>query len=415
MSSTGLIAERLFADICAANYLHGFVFHSPKVEKPTEIEVGDVVIWVRTQLIVFEMISRDPKSSSKMTSFIKRIGEKRDQLRNDFDFFSSLDHDIALTNESGKQIIFEKDYFVKQGFVGVVLVDIGAAALKLHYGTIEKSLERDYPIHILHYKGFLKILHEIDTVADMYFYLLDRARFLPFIFKNHPELLLNLTEDFEVNLLGFYKIHLNSFPENKFDIDGFMRYRAQYLKGFEKKRLARDSENEDSRIVDQIIHHILAADSPDNEEKLFAWELAMLTRRQRATKLTEKLSDSFFRLKNGNEKRFFSFFNQTTECWILFYFRYGDDTTTFRTEFENLLRLKTIFEVTTNDFSFSTFGYGFRKSSLETANPLFDDIAMTIQDVANLGPITKQELKLASELFGHSSKNKIREFPDTEI
>lgn len=412
MSDTGTIAERLFTDICAAKYLNGFVFHSPKVQEPTEIEVGDVVIWVRTQLIIFEMISREPNSSPKLTSFIKRIGDKRDQLQDDFNFFASLKHDITLINEDGTRIVFQQDYFVKQGFLGVVLVDVDSDALKLHYGTIEKCLASDFPAHVLHYKGFLRILHEIDTVSDLYFYFLDRARFLPFIFNNKPELLLVISEEFEANLLGFYKMHLNSFPEKEFDFDVFSEYWDKYLEEFESRRETRDSENKDSYIIDQIIQHILAARTSSNDEMIFAWELATLTRRQRATYLTGKVADAFYRLKNGNERRFFSYYNQYTSCWMLFYFRYGKDTITFRTEFEKLLRLKTIYESANNEFTYSTFGYGFRKSVLTTPNSLFDDFAMTIQDVDDLGPITQEEIKEASELFGHSRQIKIEEFPE---
>lgn len=414
MSEIGTLAERLFADICSAKYLNGFVFHSPKVKEPTEIEVGDVVIWVRTQLIVFEMISRAPDASSDLTSFTKRIGGKRDQLQNDYDFFSSLEHDIILTNEDATDIVFQKEYFVKQGFVGVVLVDFGSDALKLHHGTIEKCLEIDFPVHILHYKGFLKVIHELDTVADVYFYLLDRARLLPFLFSKKPDLLLQLTEDFEPNLLAFYKMNLNSFPEDKFDFDKFKEYWSQYQRDFGSLIEVRDTENEDSYIIDQIIQHILDARTETNEETIFAWELATLTRRQRATYLTEKVADAFYRLKNGNEKRYFSYFNYYTACWSLFFFNYGGTTVSFRTNFERLLRLKTIYEAENNEFKFSTFGYGFRKSVLETPNSLFDDFAMNIQDVDDLDLVTPEELSEANELFGRSRQINIEEFPGAE-
>jgi len=130
--------------------------------------------------------------------------------------------------------------------------------------------------------------------------------------------------------------------------------------------------------------------------------------------LTEKLSDAFLGLSQENEKRFFSYFNQTTECWILFYFYYGPDIEAFKIELENLLRLKTIFEAANNDFSYSTFGYGFRKSIIKTKSPLFDDFAMAIQDVIDLGTITKQELDLASKQFGFSNSMEIKEFPEIE-
>ena len=52
-----LISERFFAELCAQKRLKGFVFHSPKVtnDPKGEREAGDVVIWVRDLIIVFEI------------------------------------------------------------------------------------------------------------------------------------------------------------------------------------------------------------------------------------------------------------------------------------------------------------------------------------------------------------------------
>lgn len=69
--------ENLFADLCEYTFLSGFTFHSPKINDPTEKEIGDIVIWVRTQLIVFELVWREGEKYST-SSFIKRIGEKRE-------------------------------------------------------------------------------------------------------------------------------------------------------------------------------------------------------------------------------------------------------------------------------------------------------------------------------------------------
>ena len=54
-------SEKLFAELCARSYLRGFVFHSPKYKySGGEEEVGDVVLWVRDILIVFEIIWKSP-------------------------------------------------------------------------------------------------------------------------------------------------------------------------------------------------------------------------------------------------------------------------------------------------------------------------------------------------------------------
>ena len=414
MSDTGLKREKLFADICSKRYLNGFVFHSPKVNDPTEREIGDIIIWVRTQLIIFEMISRESESSSSLKSFTKRVGAKRSQLQKDFDFFSTLGEDIVLQNEDGQSIKYLREYFVRQGFLGTVLVDFGNGELTLHYRTIEKSLAIEFPVNFLHYEGFLKVIHELDTVADIYFYLLDRARFSPYIFEHNPKLLLNINQNFEPNLLAFYKMNENSFPKDVIDFNSFPQYWNQYQVEYKHEIIARDAENDGTHIIDQIIRQILDARTESNNETIFAWELSTLTRRQRATFLTDKVADAFVRLRNGNAKRFFSYFNAYTECWILFYFSYGGTTDSFRDEFDRLVRLKTIFEATNNDFVYSTFGYGFRKSQLKTTNALYDDLVMNIQDVTELGPVTRKVLKEANIIFGHSIEMEVKEFPDIE-
>ena len=386
-------------------------FHSPRVKNPTEIEIGDVVVWVRTQLIVFEIISREPGASSNLSSFTRRIGEKRDQLVQDFKFFDSLEHDISLVNEDETEILFLNEYFVPQGFMGLVIVDIGSEELTLHKGTVEKCLLNDFPTNIIHYSGLQKVIHELDTVSDVYFYFLDRYRFLPFLFKNHTGLVVKLTESFESNLLGFYKMNENSFPEEKFNLESFPTYWETYQTDFSQQIANRDIENDDSYVIDRIIGFILDARTPDNDETIFAWELATLARRQRAGYLTETVVDALARLQEGNEKRFFAYFNDYTKCWILFLFVYGDSTDSFRGELDRLLRLKTIYEAVMNDFGYSTFGYGFRKSELITQNPLFDEMAFDIQDVETLEAVSAKEIAEAKTLFGHKRSIDIKEFP----
>ena len=77
-------SEELFKELCNQQYLKGFVFHSPKYNDPTEKEAGDVVLWIRDCLIVFEIVWRNPSSNQSTRSFIRRVSEKRKQLEGDF-------------------------------------------------------------------------------------------------------------------------------------------------------------------------------------------------------------------------------------------------------------------------------------------------------------------------------------------
>lgn len=110
-------SERLFADLCNRQYLKGFVFHSPKYNDPTEKEAGDVVLWVRNMMVVFEVVWRNPSSSSSTKQFVKRIGEKRDQLESGFSAYSLKGENIYLVNEEGKTIKYQKECF-QSGKVG---------------------------------------------------------------------------------------------------------------------------------------------------------------------------------------------------------------------------------------------------------------------------------------------------------
>ena len=414
MNSIGYNTERLFADICSKKYMKGFVFHSPKAHTPTEIEIGDVLIWVRSNLIVFEIISRNPDASNNLKSFTKRIGKKRDQLLRDFEFFSTLENDIFLKNEDENEVVYQNQFFMKQGFIGIALVDIGSKTLKLHYGTIEKCLEFEFPTNIIHYNGFLKVIHELDTVADVYFYFRLRINIIKYIFSKKPELVLNITEHFEANLIAFYKMNLDSFPEDKFDFNTFPFYWSIYRKAFRNQIYARDLETTNSYIIDQIIQENLKIKTPTNEGTIFAWELASLNRRQRAGRLAKYFDMANRQLRYKNTTSLVQYYNSTSGCWLIFFFNYGDSLEDFKNELQRLIRLKTIYEVENNDFEFTTFGYGYRKSALNTQVGGINEFTLALQHAKTLSQITPEEISEANDIFEPLSQNKyeIKVFPN---
>lgn len=78
----GKRTEEFFSQLCGSAFFRAFVFHSPRYEKlGIENEAGDVVVWLRYNLIAFEIISRDPQASISTKAFVQRFGEKRDQLK----------------------------------------------------------------------------------------------------------------------------------------------------------------------------------------------------------------------------------------------------------------------------------------------------------------------------------------------
>jgi hypothetical protein len=155
----------------------GFVFHSPRYYDPTEKEAGDVLVWVRDLLILFEIIARDPGATGTTRRFVQRIGEKRDQLTQDFTVYRDQPRSIVLRNEAGERVTYDGQFFDVTTFFGVVLVDCPEPIAKLHYKTIEQSLNLPFAVAIMTVHDFMDILHEVDTVADLKYYLHDRAHF----------------------------------------------------------------------------------------------------------------------------------------------------------------------------------------------------------------------------------------------
>jgi len=130
---TSNVSEELFATLCSKFYLKGFVFHSPKYFDPTEKELGDVVLWVRSHLIVFEIVWRNVNASENTKHFIKRIGRKRDQLINDFKVFGDDTYQIEMTNEAGEKLLYDYQHFDEKGFCGLVIVDSDTQLARIHY------------------------------------------------------------------------------------------------------------------------------------------------------------------------------------------------------------------------------------------------------------------------------------------
>ena len=141
-----------------------------------------------------------------------------------------------------------------------------------------------------------------------------------------------------------------------------------------------------------------------------SWELATLSRRQRAS-IAPKLIDAFQRLEKGNKQRYFSFFNQATECWILFYFQFGEDRASLTQQLEKLTRLKTIFLIKHKKFKYSVFGYGFRKSFIETGNT-FDEACLCIEDAGKYASIDESEYLESRLYFSDGKVERLKEFPE---
>ncbi len=400
-------SEHLFAQICEYTFLRGFTFHSPKIYDPTEKEVGDIVIWVRTQLIVFELISRHGDGDSTR-SFVKRIGEKREQLVKDYEAFKNH-HEVTMVNRSDRKIEYKKDYFVPSNFFGVVIIDCDTKLDKIHYGTLLKTLEGSFPIAVMLKSDFKDILDEVDTSSDLKFYLQDRFAFFTEVYKQNAAFFLDLNHSHEKQLVGFYKLNNYKFPVEMWDpkYDYWGEFNKYYSNQIEK----RNQENRESKVIDGLVNMMMEID----EEELplvHAWQLAVTTRRMRASMFKSKIINALERMHNGNPERYFAIHNGMTDCWLVFYFQFGGSREYLFDKIHKLTKLKLIYEITERDFSNSVIGYGFRKSQIITENTV-DDTVLAIEDAVDFKEIPPDLVDESKKFFrGSTSSQVVRELPD---
>lgn len=405
-------SERLFAQLCAIKYLKGFVFHSPTYGDHSEYEAGDVVLWVRNQIVVFEIIWRNIQegNGTNTKSFIKKIGKKRDQLVKDFEIFKSIDNTLELVNEAGEKVKYDKDNFHPENFSGIVLIDSDENVEKLNYYTIEKALHEDFPIAFITNKDFTDLTTEIDTIPDLNYYLKDRFDFFKVVYPDHNNYFREINKPIEKNLVALYKMNEYSFPIEKWQENEKKNYYEIFQTDYADKIAKRNAENSKSFVIDEIIDEIRNKNGNGNFTVLHASELAIFSRRERA-KIAPKIIDAFEKFEVRIEPRYFSYYNANTECWVLFYFLYTDDIEDFRNSFKEYCQLKLFFEMHDKGFQYSIFGYGFRKSTNEEENA-FSEMNLLIEDACKYAELNLEMLKKAVKLFGHIKIGELKEFPD---
>lgn len=408
-----VISERFFAELCAQRRLRGFVFHSPRVtnDPSGEREAGDVVIWIRDLVIVFEIIWRNTEASNNTRRFVQRIGHKREQLRRDRQTYEDQDTEISMTNQDGETILFDHRYFNDVAFCGVVIVDSHLPLERLHFETIRKTLTADFSLAVMTTSDFVDLLVEVDTPSDLHYYLADRTRFLKQVFETDAVMFLDLNRRTERELIGFYKLNNNSFPNDLWKESTDKLFWNQYQTRLADQIADRDKENEESFIVDELIELIRKQNTPAVSTLQHSWELSSLTRRSRAGWLARRVGRGFEQMVGGRRERHFAFHNQATACWIVFYFCNGLKSEEFRQKAIELAKMKTQVERVQANFPHSVFCYAFRKSLIETGNT-FDECLLVVEDAEDYQNVSAEDYARASKYFrGAGTPHPIKEFP----
>lgn len=399
-------SEEVFARLCSDKYFGGFVYQNPKFTLDTECEAGDVVLLVRDSLIIFEVIWRNPKYGSNTKSFVKDIGKKRDQLLGDFTTYQNPSLLISMESEHGEHTWYDHDQFNDKKTKGVVIVDAHGPIEKLHYDTVRLTAEAPLPIAVMTRHDFEALLVEADTVSDLGLYLGDRHDFLRTVFNEDPTPFLTLGANLEQELVGLYKLGDNSFDVGAWKTSKEKTFwqRYQIQRAAEINR--RDEENAASESLDYMMAEIRSRNSADSPTNQHAWEIALLTRRERAA-LVSVISRKHDRLLDSHKDQKFAFQNHHTGCWDVYYLHHGLDSQFFRQEAQNMANRKLWIERSLNSFQYSVFCFAMRYTALGLR-----EVVLTVSDAHKWPFITPEQLLEAQKFFGGTThQNPIMEFP----
>jgi len=214
---------------------------------------------------------------------------------------------------------------------------------------------QDLPIHVFTMKDLEKMITEIDTVTDLFYYLSDRIKYLQ---------LADIHLNSEMNAIGYYKAHRNTFP---IQVTNFRtnNYWKQYEQDLANEIELRNEHNLKSGWIDKL--EVLFVKRRKLYEGIplglyYAWELSSVNRRARAY-LGEKIESVQNWFNDGHSSRRFAWQNGISGNWIVFFFSIGNEKD-IEKGLIRLCRLKLIKEIHFNSFEYGVYGLAFQVSPL---------------------------------------------------
>jgi hypothetical protein len=251
----------------------------------------------------------------------------------------------------------------------------------------------------------MQMTTEIDTVADLHYYLVDRFHYLR---------LADIPLASEKNALGHYKMQSNKFPPAPVDF-AVSDYWHDYHVQMADQILARNTHNQYSSWLDKL------ESAYSDQRKLLSgypiglymvWEIGAISRRERAY-LGERISSVREWFEAGKSTRRFAWLNQSTGNWLVFYFSKSEPRS-LEQELHRLVELKLIKEVHDSDFNFAAYGFGFRVSITLPPRLLGLEASIIIGADVVKGKYSQADVDDSRIHFGHKGDNRkipIEEFP----
>lgn len=398
----GELGERLVHQFFDSNLSKFYSF--PHARNKQKAQVADLVVWLNRWLFLIEVKARDEGTSTLETWATWRIQQAVEQI--------CRNHQRC---EQKEEIFLYNDYFhVKLNHdglsrhIGLVILAYDGVCNLSPTKAVPDIYERSLPIHVLSWQDLVSLRTEIDTGPDLFYYLQDRFEYV----QNH-----DIPLGAEQEVIGYYKLHINSFPSEATDF-GASAFWREYQEIMWDAIRQRELHNEYALFVDA-----LEASFSDGRKLYdglpvglyFAWELGSLTRRARAY-YGEKLSSVKQWFIDGKNTRQFAYQNPATANHHVFYFANSDE----RAIQERLLRLvelKLIKHVHIDDFQYAAYGFGFRVSKTLPIRML--GLASTIFVGSDeVRGYSQNDLDEAMRVWGkqkHTSITQVLEFPESEL
>jgi hypothetical protein len=395
----GSAAEQLIARFFDSKFSRFFSFPNPKTESGAQ--VADVIVWKNRLAFLIEVKARGKGTASISSWAASRIKQAIHQIGTNFGRIKRNER-ILLHNQYYHT---DLDCAGLRRVIGLIILVYNEECSILPSSIAPDIYDQGLPIHVLSCSDFAQMTADIDTVADLDYYLTDRFQYLP---------IADIALGSERHALGFYKIHSNKFPTTHVDF-AISNYWHRYQREFSSQIHARNAHNKYSVWLDRL------ESAYSDQRKLFngyplglymVWEIGSVSRRERAY-LGEKIASVREWFVAGHATRTFAWLNQSTSNWLVFYFSKSQPRLLER-ELYRLVELKLIKEVHDSAFNYGAYGFGFRVSM--TLPPRVLGLAATIimgTDVVK-GKYTQADVDESRIHFGYkvdSKKMKIEEFP----
>lgn len=395
----GEIGEQLVSSFFDHNFSKVFSFSSPKTKDNAEI--ADVLIWSNRTVFLIEVKTRDSEKGtapieswchSKIKQAHKQISKNILRIKNNEEIYVNNKYYHSKLDCDGACRVFGL----------IILVSDEACNIKPSQYLSDIYSEKE-PIQVISWKDIKKMTKEIETVPDLIYYLQDRYDYL--------KLGRDISLDTELNVIGYYKSNENNFPEKEKDFLN-SNYYSEYKTIMRSEIQERNNHNEHASWIKQIesvFRHQRKLIIGVPIGLLFAWELGILSQRERAYygETISKVQQWFL---DGKGDRYFSYQSQNTKNWILFYFTQSEEKIAIES-LEELTRLKMIREIEANSFEFGVYSLCFSVSKIYPYSLKNAIGGIIMGGDAVEGKYTQTDIDEAFKKFGNGKPQIIEEFP----